>query len=332
MATEKTRPITEAAAAILEARPMWIPPRPTALERAVGVGTGVSAALASPILEGLLVRALSPLATDPARFEPEPDEMGDPGWFGPDSIAWRVHADPSMLIAGIAAFILQSLHPLAMAGVAEHSSFSTDFMHRARRTADFVQCVVYGSSLEAEKTCAMVRRMHERVVGTAPDGRPYAANDPELLDWVHVAEYATIVAANRRFSTRPLTRTEMDTYIGEVARVGTELGVPEPPTDWVSLDESLEHHRPMLAVGEYAANGIGFLVEPALVPDAAMPIWQALWHGAIASVPPIARELLRLPEPTPIQLTATRTLLRLLGAPGNEPPRMVAARRRLGLI
>lgn len=327
-----TPKITEAAAAILEPRPLWIPPGPTSLERAVGLGSGLPAALASPLLEGLLARVLSPLATDPARFEPTPEEMGDPGWFGPDSIAWRVHADPSMLIAGLAAFTLQSLHPLAMAGVAEHSSFSTDFMHRARRTADFVQCVVYGSSLEAEKSCAMVQRMHERVVGTAPDGRPYAANDPELLDWVHIAEYATIVAANRRFSTRPLTRTEMDRYIGEVARVGTELGVPAPPTDWVSLDASLEDHRPTLAVGEYAANGIGFLVEPTLIPDAAMPIWRALWHGAVASIPPIARELLRLPEPTPIQLAGTRTVLRILGASGNEPPRMTAARRRLGLI
>lgn len=323
--------MTEAAAAILAARPIWIPPTATAYERAVGIGTGVSAALASPMIEGLLARLLSPLATDPERFEPTPEEMGDPGWFGPDSVAWRVHADPSMLIAGIAAFTLQSLQPLAMAGVAEHSSFSIDFMHRARRTADFVQCVVYGSSIEAERTCAMVRRMHERVVGTAPDGRSYEANDPELLDWVHIAEYAMVVSANRRFSADPLTRAEMDTYIGEVARVGTELGVPDPPTTWVELNESLERHRPSLALTEYASNGLGFLENPSMIPAVGMPVWRAIWHGAVASLPPIARELLHLREPNPIELGATRAVLRVLGAPGAEPPRRTAARRRLGL-
>src|SRR5699024_12751133 len=91
----RTRPITEAAAALLAPRPRWVPPRASALERAVGIGSGTTAALASPILQGLMARVLNPLATDPSRFEPEPHEMGDPGWFGADSVAWRVHADPA---------------------------------------------------------------------------------------------------------------------------------------------------------------------------------------------------------------------------------------------
>lgn len=328
----RTRPITEAARALLAPRPRWIPPRATVLERAVGVGSGTAAAFASPVLQGLLGRALSPLATDPTRFEPTPEEMGDPGWFGPDSVAWRVHADPAMLVAGIAAFALQSLHPLAMAGVAEHSSFSTDFLGRTRRTADFVQCVVYGSSLEADRACRTVRRIHDHVVGTAPDGRPYAANDPGLLDWVHIAEYATIVSANRRFAVRPMSLEEMDRYVGEVARVGTEVGVPDPPTDWAGLVSSLERHRHDLAFAEYAARGIAFLDDPPIIPGPAMPLWRPLWNGAVASLPPIARELLRVRMPSPLELSATRTLLRLLGSAGNVPPRMTAARRRLGLL
>lgn len=327
----RIRPIVPAAQALLDPYPRWIPPRPTLLERAVGITAGTTAALASPLLVVPLTRALSPLAVDPEKLRPTEDEIGDPGWFGPDSVAWRVHADPAMLIAGIAAFTLQALHPLAMAGVAEHSSFSEDFLGRTQRTGDFVQCVVYGSTAEATRVCRTVRRVHDTVVGTAPDGRPYEANDPDLLHWVHITEYGAIVAANRRFAVRPIDRTDMDTYIREVARVGTEIGVVDPPTDWAGIHDGIERHRPDLAVARYAAAGLGFLDRPPFLPAAALPVWRALWHGAIACLPPSARDLLRLPMPAPHQLAATRTVLRILGAPGGEPIRLRAARERLGL-
>lgn len=308
-----------------------MPDRPGLLELSVGVATGTVAALASPLLIKPLTTALGPLASDRASLEPTAGEMGDPGWFGPDSVAWRVHADHALLVAGIAAFALQALHPLTMAGVAEHSAFSDDFLGRTRRTGEFVQGVVYGSSAEAERLCRMVRKVHEPVVGVAPDGRPYAANDPELLDWVHIAEYLAIAAANRRFAIHPMTRDELDCYVAEVARVGEGTGVVRPPRSWVEINESLEHHRPNLAVAEYAAAGISFLDDPSIIPAAAKPIWRALWAGAIACLPPVARQLLRLPMPSTLELAQCRAVLRTLGALGSTPPRLAAARLRLGL-
>lgn len=329
-APTKHRPkITPAARALLARYPQWIPPTPSLLELGVGVAGGTAAALASPLLSSVLGRALAPLAMDPSRFEPKPEDMGDPGWFGPNSVAWQVHADPSLLIAGIAAFTLQSLHPLAMAGVAEHSKFSEDFLGRTRRTGDFVQGVVYGSGREAEQLCRTVYRVHTHVVGTAPDGRAYEANDPELLHWVHITEYAAIAAANRRFAVRPMTRPHLDTYISEVARVGVETGVINPPTTWAGINDALEHHRPHLAVAEYGAHAISFLEDPPIIPAVAQPVWRALWMGAVAVLPPLARDLLRLPMPSPLELAASRSMLRILGANGGEPPRLVAARKRL---
>lgn len=327
----RVRPIAPAAQRLLDPYPTWVPETPSLLELAVGVSSGTMAGLASPLLIVPLRRALKPIGADPSKLQPTAEEMGDPGWFGPDSVAWRVHAEPAMLIAGIAAFTLQTLHPLAMAGVAEHSSFSEDFMGRTQRTGDFVQCVVYGSSIEATRICRTVRRIHDTVTGTAPDGRPYEANDPNLLHWVHVTEYAAIAAANRRFGVDRMTRDEMDTYIAEVARVGTEVGVLDPPTDWDGIHAAMERHRPDLAVGRYASAGLAFLDKPPFLPDAAQPVWRALWHGAIACLPPSARDLLRLPMPKPHQLAATRALLRILQAPGGTPPRLTAARTRLGI-
>ena len=325
------RPISQPAIDLLAPKPSWVPPTPSTFERTVGITVGTVSALASPLLIVPLTRIFKPLAIDPATLEPRPEELGDPGWFGPDSVAWQVHADGALLIAGMAAFALQALHPLAMAGVAEHSAFAEDFLGRTQRTGDFVQGVVYGSSTEADRLCRMVYKIHGRVVGTAPDGRPYAANDPDLLHWVHITEYAAIAAANRRFGLRPMTRRQLDTYVGEVSRVGIATGVIDPPTDWDGINAALERHRPDLAIAEYSAAAISFLERPPIVPDAAQPVWRALWNGAIACLPPIAHDLLRLEMPSERELAVTRALLRTLGAPGGTPPRLVAARKRLGI-
>ena len=323
--------MARAAQELLAPKPAWIPPTPGVFEITTGIVTGTAAALASPLLVKPLQMALGPLASDPATYQPTPEEMGDPGWFGPNSVAWRVHADHSLLVAGIAAFTLQALHPLAMAGVAEHSAFSDDFLGRTRRTGEFVQGVVYGSSTEADRLCRTVRKVHERVVGVAPDGRAYSANDPELLHWVHISEYLAIAAANRRFGIHPMSERELDRYVDEVACVGVGTGVIDPPHDWLEINDALERHRPYLAVAEYAAAGVAFLDNPPIIPGPAKPIWRALWSGAVACLPPVARQLLRLPEPSTLQLARCRAVLRTLGAMGSTPPRLAAARLRLGL-
>jgi uncharacterized protein (DUF2236 family) len=323
--------ISRAAEALLAPKPLWIPPLPSALELLVGIASGTAVGVASPLLVGPLQAALAPLGSDPAELADRPEDRGDPGWFGPDSVAWRVHADHSLLVAGIAAFTLQALHPLAMAGVAEHSAFSDDFLGRTRRTGQFVQGVVYGSSAEAERLCRLVHRAHRPVVGVAPDGRPYAANDPELLEWVHIAEYLAIAAANRRFALKPMSVPELDRYVHEVARVGVGTGVESPPRSWSEINEALERHRPKLAIGEYAAAGITFLDDPPIIPAAAKPVWRALWAGARSCLPPVALDLLRTPYPSTVELAACRAVLRTLGALGNTPLQLAAARRRLDL-
>jgi uncharacterized protein (DUF2236 family) len=234
-----------------------------------------------------------------------------------------------MLVAGMTAFALQALHPLALAGVADHSSFADDFMGRTRRTGEFVSGVVFGSSLEAADRVAAVRRIHERVVGVAPDGRAYSANDPELLEWVHVTEYLAIAAASRRFATRALSRDDLDRYVSEVAVIGEAMGVQDPPRSWAQLDAAYQRFRPHLAVGEQAVTAIGFLRCPPGLAAAAKPAWRAVWAGAVACLPPGARRLLGLSAPRPDELIACRSLIHALAVILGPPPTPAAARRRL---
>ena len=111
-----------------------------------------------------------------------------PRWFDEDAAIRRVHGDASMFVGGIRALLMQSLHPLAMAGVMDHSGFEGDPWGRLQRTSYFLAVTTFGTAADADKMVAAVRAVHERVVGTAPDGRAYAASDPHLLRWVHVAE------------------------------------------------------------------------------------------------------------------------------------------------
>src|SRR3954447_16133054 len=169
---------------------------------------------------------------------------GGDRWFDEEAVIRRVHADSAMFVGGLRALLLQSLHPLAMAGVAEHSDYRTDPWHRLQRTADFLAATTCGPPAEAERAVARVHAVHERVVGVAPDGRPYAANDPHLLRWVHVAEIDSFLAAHQRYGDRPLDQAGRNEYVAQAAVVADALGAADPPRTEAELRDALETYRP----------------------------------------------------------------------------------------
>ena len=290
-------------------------------------GAGAAGRLIAPVARQVLRSGLASMFRDPDAGDAPLATPGDAGWFGPDSVTWRVHADASMFVAGIAALAFQSLHPLAMAGVMDHSDFGRDPIGRLRRTASFVGVTAYGTSADTAGACAVVRAVHDRVVGQTPDGRPYRANDPDLLDWVHVTEFATFAAAHRRYGANPMDRHDLDRYVAEVARVGSELGVPSPPRSWAELDEHLERHRPVAAVGSQARAAWQFLEDPPL-PAPVRAAWPVLFRGAMACLPPWATELWGVSRPTIAERAACRAAVRSLGAVLGTPPGLVDATNR----
>src|SRR5436309_4579720 len=127
----------------------------------------------------------------------------DAGIFGPDSVAWRLHADPVMLIGGLRALMVQALEPRAMAAVDQHSKYRTDPWGRLERTTEFVMTTTYGDTASAEAAAARVRKVHERIRGVDPvTGCPYAGNDPDLLLWIHAVEVDSFLLAYRTYAGR----------------------------------------------------------------------------------------------------------------------------------
>jgi uncharacterized protein (DUF2236 family) len=218
-----------------------------------------------------------------------------PRWFAEDRPIHRIHSDASMFIGGLRALLLQSLHPLAMAGVAQHSDFRADPWGRLQRTADFLATTTFGPADAADQAIAIVHRVHKRVVGTASDGRPYAANDPHLLHWVHLAELDSFLASYRRYGAAPLTDSDADAYVEDSALVARKLGVIEPPTSVAELREHLRAFRPEMASSREARDAARFLlIEPPL-PLAARPAYLSLAGAAVALMPAWTRWPLRLP-------------------------------------
>lgn len=163
---------------------------------------------------------------------------GDPGLFGPDSVTWRVHADfPGMLSGGLCALMLQTLHPLALAGVWDHSQFRTDLVGRLRRTTNFVAGTTYASCPEARKLIDRVAGIHRQVRGTTPEGRAYRADEPALLTWVHVTEAYGFLEGFRRYAPLPLPAGAADRYYDEARRVAEALGARDVPSSEAGVAE-----------------------------------------------------------------------------------------------
>ena len=250
----------------------------------------------------------------------EPEELeelflrgDDEGLFGPESVAWRVLADmPALLIGGVAALFLQTLHPLAMAGVADHSDYRNDPFGRLQRTGTFVGATIYGSTEVAEEAIEMVGAIHSHVVGVSPDGRPYSAGDPDLVTWVHATEHGMFLRAYQRYARSPLSPEDADRYLDEVAEIATRLGA-----DWAprSVDELLSYFlrvRPELYRGPQAEPTIEFLETGSGAFSS--PVEQAGYRlGATAAkglLPSWARELLGIQLPVPLGVATSRLVVR----------------------
>lgn len=282
--------------------------------------TGVIDRLAAPLRDLALVSVRGALGDG----GPEPLELsepaGDPGLFGPGSFAWQVHGDLGcMLIGGFSALMLQMLHPLAMAGVAQHSSYREDPLGRLRRTARYVAGTTYGGMPLVDQLVGEVANVHRRVHGTATDGRPYRADDPALLTFVHTSEVWSFLAAYQRYAPRPLLRREKDAYLAEVAALAELLGATEVPRSVSAVRGYFRAIRPELSATPEALEAFRFLRSPVGRSPADAVAHRVVAEAAIDLLPGFARDELGLGG------LAGHLTTGVVPASGRVPTRVAAA-------
>ncbi|MBA2505495.1 MAG: DUF2236 domain-containing protein [Thermoleophilaceae bacterium] len=219
----------------------------------------------------------------------------DVGLFGPGSVTWKVVGHPVALVGGLRALILQSLHPLAMAGVAQHSDYKARSLDRLRRTSLYVVATTFGDTATAHEAAARVKRMHAKVKGTDPvTGRPYSAADPDTQLWVHCVEIHSLMAAYRAYGGR-LSAEEQDTYIAESARSAALLDIDpaDVPSCTAEMREYWDRMRPELCVSESAREAIDFVLHPPMTREL-LPLQLPLRVTAAAAVAITPRYLRRM--------------------------------------
>ena len=232
---------------------------------------------------------------------------GDPGLFGPTSMVWRVHAHfTAMMVGGLSSLIVQALHPRALAAVWDHSQFRAKLKDRLSRTAFFVAATTYGSQAFAMKAIQRVNAIHSRITGTDLQGRPYVANEPALLNWVHLVEATSFLTAHQHLAKTPLTPTEADQYMAEMAVLGHLLGGVDLPSTVAAAEGQMRGYQAELQFDARAQEVVGLIASyPTDVLDKPfmglvlessfdlMPDWvlQLLGRSAACALPVQARRL-----------------------------------------
>ncbi len=313
-----------------------------------------------PGARGAIRRVLTRLFGGPP-FDPNVDP-GDPGLTGPGSASWLVIGEPAAIAGGLRGLLVQVAHPLAMAGVHDHSAFREDPLGRLQRTSAYVTTTTFGSTREALQVSHRVRAVHPKVRGTAPDGRTYRADDPRLLTWVSIALTSSFLAGHRLWAPAPLSPREEDAFVAQQSRIGALL---DPRVDLRSLlaDETAQAelradrvHLPMIADGTLPTSAAGledvlasyhhelginhqgrealaFLRRPP-IPRVARGGYRSLLTGALGSLDPVLQDALELRWPPAVargavaQAGAALTGMRILV--GTSPSMRAAEQRVVG--
>jgi uncharacterized protein (DUF2236 family) len=264
-----------------------------------------------------------------------PENPADAGLFGPGSVTWRVGTDLGRPVAGLRALLIQALHPLAMAGVDQHSDWRQDPVGRLAATSAYLATISYGDRAAAERAGARVRRIHEFVKGVdTVTGRPYEAGDPALLLWVHAALVESGLVACRLFGT-PLSPADSDRYVAEMVVAAELVGVPasQVPASVAELGAYMAATRPELRCTPAASESMAYLLAPAGMEDDLAEIWADIRDGAVTALPDWAREMYGYTAPplTPERQTEIRQALGVLDAVFLGEPGVLEARQRITL-
>jgi uncharacterized protein (DUF2236 family) len=239
-------------------------------------------------------------SSEPADWTDEEDRLG---FFGPGSVTWRVHVDPTFSVGGLRALLLQALHPVAMDGVARFSGgFTTAPWPRLMRTAAYVDTLTFGTRHEALGAVRRVQDIHRRLGGTEEtSGRVYRVDDPDLLLWVHCSEVDSLLSVARRAGVR-LTDDEADRYVEEQVTSAVLVGAVEAdvPRSTAELAAYFERMRPELRATPAARAAYRLVVLPPMPAwvrflTPARPAWGSLAGLAVASLPAWARRMYGMP-------------------------------------
>ena len=207
------------------------------------------------------------MALTPYRYtSPFDPAREDDGLFGPGSVTWRIMSSRIMWVAVLRALYLQALHPRVIRGTLQNAVTITepvDAWARLRRTRTFIETRTFGTTAEAERAGRRVRKIHDSLTGTDPDGTRYRVDAPELLLWVHCGEVASCADIARR-SRLPFSAADLDAFVAEQRTSAELIGIDRAaaPASMAELDAYYERTRPGLYACDEARQALRLTFHP----------------------------------------------------------------------
>ncbi|GGD63472.1 oxygenase MpaB family protein [Croceicoccus mobilis] len=243
------------------------------------------------LLRHMLVTRVRSLFNDRSKGEApvmrSPDALYDPA-----SAIWRVHGDvTTMMIGGVAALLMQMLHPAALAGVWDHSNFRHDMLGRLRRTARFIAVTTYAERAEAEAAIERVKAIHAQVRGELPDGTPYRADDPHLLAWVHLCETIGFLDAWTIYGDPAMPHAQRDEYVRQSGLVAKRLGADPVPSTRAEVEAMIGEFMPELRVDDRTREIARLVLSQPARSLSAAPAQELMMRAAIDLMPRWAQDM-----------------------------------------
>jgi len=253
------------------------------------------------------------------------EHEGDPGLMGPDSVSWKLIADPAAFVGGLRGLLIQAAHPEVVAGVDQHSRYRDDPLGRLSRTSAYVTATTFGAQPEVEKAVRLVRRSHAVVAGISSRGIRYNAADPGHAAWVHNALTESFLTSNQHYSGFPLTVVEANRFVAEQTRVGALLGAAPLPATAAELSDWVAHH-PDIAPSPEMESVIDFLTDPPLSAGIRAG-YSILLEAAVVTLPERLRGILGLKPKPAAEVVGRAAVSGLRWALGYSPSWALALRR-----
>ena len=232
------------------------------------------------------------------RSSPDPAR----GFFGPDSISWKINRESVLLLAATRAALLQLAHPWVAAAIAQHSQTFHDPITRFHQTFRIMFTMSFGSVEQASAAARQLHRRHQSIRGTLPagagrfaSGSAYEANQVEALHWVYATLIDSSVLAYELVLPR-LTLAEREQYYHESRQTATLFGIPPDcwPQDWAGFESYLQTtlQSDLLAVTAATRS-----MAHQLQDGAGMRIKPPFWYRALSveMLPPRFREEFQFP-------------------------------------
>tara|TARA_B100001996_G_scaffold207784_1_gene159330 strand:- start:427 stop:1269 length:843 start_codon:yes stop_codon:yes gene_type:complete len=215
--------------------------------------------------------------------------QGDPGYFGPHSMMWKINKEITVLFGGARALLMHAAHPLIAAGARQTSFYQRDPWKRLIRTLSLQNSVTFGTKKEADESALRINKLHEVIKGKDEiTGETYDALDHEQLLWVHACLQISSIYFYEK-TVRKLTEDEKNQYHKE-NMVAAEMVLVKkslaPKThgelkDWVALKSREKDYLLFTDVAEDVYE----IIKTGPVPIHIKPIWPFIAFTAFNTLP-----------------------------------------------